>query len=98
MLTVAGTLLVIAGGVCGHAAYKADEQLQSFRLRTAKVPLTAMPFRLRRGLYRPEGHYLVGRAWRFIAAMIGLTLLGIFFIAEGARAVEALAGQLPKGS
>ena len=84
VLQVLGWLFVATGAVAGILANLADRDLQKYRW--PDHPASSywfVPLRLRQDLYRPEGHHLVGRAWRMIGIMYGAALLGIILIAIG---------------
>ena len=85
MLRFLGFVLFAASAICGCAAWYVDRQLQAYRL--SGVPDSSyflVPTRIRHDLYRPEAGHLVDRAWRLIAAMYGLALIGMVLVAFGA--------------
>ena len=84
MLRLLGFVLFAAGAAFGGGAWYLDRRLQAFRL--PGKPASAywlVPVRIRRELYRPEAGQLVEHAWRCIAAMYGLAILGMILIAAG---------------
>jgi hypothetical protein len=84
VLQVLGWILVAVGAIAGVRANLADRALQEYRLpNTPPSAYWFVPLRIREDLYRPEGHYLVGRAWRMTGVMYGSALLGAILIVLG---------------
>ena len=84
MLRIVGFLLFAVSAGCAVGYWKVDRKLQAFRLET-KPPSAYLlvPNRWRRELYKPEGHYLVDRAWELLVATYSIALVGMLLIAVG---------------
>jgi hypothetical protein len=84
MIRTVGVVAFAAGAAFGIAAWYLDRQLQAFRV--PGKPASAywlVPLRIRRELYQPEAGHLVERAWRLVATMYGLAILGMILLAVG---------------
>jgi hypothetical protein len=84
MVRIAGFTLFAAATVCAICYWYLDRQLQTFR--RANKPRSAylfVPIRLRRELYKPEGHHLVDRAWGLLVAIYGLAIVGMLLVTAG---------------
>lgn len=84
MIRIAGIALFAAAAMCAIWYWYLDRQLQQFR-RADKLgsAYRFVPVRLRRELYKPEGHHLVDRAWGLLLAIYGLAVVGMLLIAAG---------------
>ena len=77
LLTVAGTLIVLAAIWPAVALGAIDRQMQNFRRSDARtVSFLFIPLRWRRALYTPDGQEFVPRAWRALKFIYLLGLVG----------------------
>jgi hypothetical protein len=80
-LRALGWLLIILGALAATDASRLDRKLQSFRRPgVSKLHYWVVPWRLQEDLYANGAEGLVGRAWRRIGQMYGLTLLGALLL------------------
>ena len=78
---VLGWTLVAGAAALAIRMNLLDRRMQQFR--APGMPATAyifVPVRWRRRLYTPDGQELVGKAWRTMALMYALGLLGAVFL------------------
>jgi hypothetical protein len=85
MLRWIGWAFVEGSCLCALVMADADRRLQAFRLPSQpRSAYWVVPLRIRRELYKPEGGYLVTRAWRacglmwvlFVIAAVILSVTG----------------------
>lgn len=81
-----GWTFVAASCAFGIRTWWLDQQLQQFRASNASPAAFALvPVRWQPRFYTPEGRPLISRAWRAMAWMCALAILGMIFLGVSAR-------------